>query len=145
MIICSLPTPFTDECNVSQSIKDNPMATFLRKHKNEQEFTLSRHERMFFLMLTAFLSVGILWHIHSTSTERQALKPLKQHQYQFNQACQLALNENFRRDNTYCQHAQHFNNQLTLALKDQNLELSESMTLNLYFQQYYRPFLKETE
>lgn len=121
------------------------MATFLRKPKNGQGFMLSRHERIFFLMLTALLSVGVIWHIHSTATKRQALKPLKHYQYQFNQACQLALNANFPRDNNYCQHAQHFSDQLTLTLKDQNLELSESMTLNLYFQQYYRPFFKETE
>ncbi|OEF23412.1 hypothetical protein [Vibrio rumoiensis] len=116
------------------------MATYLPKHKNKPAFTLSRNERYFFLLMTVLLSMGVLWHIHSTFTERQALKPLKQNQYQFNQACQLSINAHLPRDNAFCQHAQNFNDQLTLALKDQSLELSETIALNVYFQQYYREF-----
>lgn len=128
----------------SHLIKDDLMATFLpnKPHHNKPKptFTLSRSERYLFLLLTVFLTLGVVWKIDDSATQRKAITPLKQHQYLFNQACQQALNNGADRNVSYCTSAQHYDYVLRLALKDNHIDLSEAVELEGYFQRQYREF-----
>ncbi|MBD1577674.1 hypothetical protein HC723_14795 [Vibrio sp. S11_S32] len=118
------------------------MATFIHhnKHKSASFITLSRKERVAFVLLCCAFIVGSIYFVKNTAQQRQYIASLNQYQYQFNQACQTAINFGMERDNSYCQVANNNNRQLSLALKDQDISLAEWINLKLHYQHDYQPF-----
>ncbi|MFH0258662.1 hypothetical protein ACGRL8_16900 [Vibrio rumoiensis] len=116
------------------------MATYLKKHNNKPTFSLTKTERWLFLAITMLLAVGVVWKINDSAIQRKAIKPITQHQFLFNQACQQALNQGEDRNVSYCLSAQHYNHVMMLALKDNHIDLSEMVELESYFQRQYQPF-----
>ncbi|WP_105901602.1 nucleotidyl transferase family protein [Vibrio gangliei] len=116
------------------------MAVFLKQHKQKPTLVLSTIERRLFVVFTLLLTMAAIWQLSSSRHQRQALKPLKQYQYLFNQSCQQALNHAEDRNNPYCLTAQQYNQAFTQTLKDQHIELTESIDLEQMFKAHYRPY-----
>lgn len=123
------------------------MATFLtrNKHKPSSFIALSRIERVIFVLVTAALIFGAIYFVQNRSHQRDYINTLNQYQYDFNQACQLALNSEMDRDNNYCQAAEENNHKLTLALKDQEITLAEWMDLKLIYDERFTAFKLNTD
>lgn len=123
------------------------MATFLtrNKHKPSSFIALSRIERVIFVLVTAALIFGAIYFVQNRTHQRDYINTLNQYQYDFNQACQLALNSGMDRDNSYCQAAEENNHKLTLALKDQEITLAEWMDLKLIYDERFTAFKLNTD
>lgn len=123
------------------------MATFLtrNKHKPSSFIPLSRTERVIFVLITAALIFGAIYFVQNRSHQRDYINILNQYQYDFNQACQLALNSGMDRDNSYCQTAEKNNHQLILALKDQEITLAEWVDLKLIYDERFADFRPEID
>lgn len=123
------------------------MATFLtrNKHKPSSFIPLSRIERVIFVLITATLIFGAIYFVQNRSHQRDYINTLNQYQYDFNQACQLALNSGMDRDNSYCQAAEENNHKLTLALKDQKITLAEWVDLKLIYDERFADFRPEID
>lgn len=116
------------------------MAVFLKHHRRKPTLILSSTERRLFVVITLMLILAAIWQLTSTRHQRQALEPLKQYQYSLNQACQQALNNGLDRNNRYCVAAQDYNQALTQTLKDQRIDLAESIKLEQFFLSQYQAY-----